>query len=183
MWAKESSDVYLKFIQKMPIYEKRVSKLQKFFKTSDLAIWGARSRARTSSRTSCPGEAWFVMRLKSLFASKSRISSFIVEARSVRYSWKLVSFCIIVRDTISESLSGFPQKSQTPIEALWSLRSIDLRVIAHDPSFVKLISKPIRVNIISFVISKRGNSQYPEQIKEVNKLIYLNEIQHWWLIH
>ena len=83
------------------------------FNTSDLAVWGARSRARTSSRTSCPREAWFVTRLKSLFASKSRISYFIVEARSVRYSWKLVSFCI----------------------------------------------------------------------KEVNKLIYLDEIQYWWSIH
>ena len=80
----------------------------------------------------------------------------------------------IVRDAISESLSGFPQKSQTSIEALWSLRSIDLRVIALHPSFVKLrmpqnaslvplISEPIRVNVISFVIYKRGNSQYPEQ--------------------
>ena len=80
----------------------------------------------------------------------------------------------LVRDTISESLSGFPQKSQTPIEALWSLRSIDLRVIALHPSFVKLrmpqnaslvplISEPIRVNVISFVTYKRGNSQYPEQ--------------------
>ena len=80
----------------------------------------------------------------------------------------------LVQDTISESLSGFPQKSQTPIEALWSLRSIDLRVMALHPSFVKLhmpqnaslvplISEPIRVNVISFVIYKRGNSQYPEQ--------------------
>ena len=79
-----------------------------------------------------------------------------------------------VRDTISESLSGFPLKSQTPIEALWCLRSIDLRVIALHPSFVKLrmpqnaslvplISEPIRINVISLVIYKRGNSQYPEQ--------------------
>ena len=87
----------------------------------------------------------------------------------------------LVRDTISESLSGFPQKSQTPIEALWSLRSIDLRVIALHPSFVKLripqnaslvplISEPIRVNVISFVIYKRGNSQYPEQDQLYNFL-------------
>ena len=80
----------------------------------------------------------------------------------------------VVQDTISESLSDFAQKDQTPVEALWSLRSIDLRVIALHPSFVKLrmpqnaslvplISEPIRVNVISFVIYKRGNSQYPEQ--------------------
>ena len=30
----------------------------------------------------------------------------------------------LVRDTISESLSDFLQESQTPVEALWSLRSI-----------------------------------------------------------
>ena len=35
----------------------------------------------------------------------------------------------LVRDTISESLSDFLLKSQTPFKALWSLRSIDLRVI------------------------------------------------------
>ena len=55
-----------------------------------------------------------------------------------------------------------------------SLRSIDLRVIALHPSFVNsrmpqnaslvpLISEPIRVNVFSFFIHKRGNSQYPEQ--------------------
>ena len=32
-----------------------------------------------------------------------------------------------VRDTISESLSDFLKKSQTPVQALWSLRNIDLR--------------------------------------------------------
>ena len=80
----------------------------------------------------------------------------------------------IVEDTISESLSDFLLKSQTPFEALWSLRSIDLRVIALHPSFVNsrmpqtaslvpLISEPIRVNVFSFVIHKRGNSQNPEQ--------------------
>ena len=73
----------------------------------------------------------------------------------------------------------FLQKSQTPAEALWSLCSIDLRVIALHPSFVKLripqnasliplISEPIRVNIFSFVIYKRGNSQYPEQICRIS---------------
>ena len=83
---------------------------------------------------------------------------------------------LLLRDTISESLSDFPQKNQTPVEELWSLRSIDLRVIALHPSFVKLrmpqnaslvplISEPIRVNVISFVIYKRGNSQYPEQLQ------------------
>ena len=80
----------------------------------------------------------------------------------------------LVRDTISESLLDFPLKSQTPVEALWSLPSIDLRVIALHPSFVNsrmpqnaslvlLIIEPIRVNVFSFVIHKRGNSQYPEQ--------------------
>ena len=80
----------------------------------------------------------------------------------------------IVRDAISESLSDFLLKSQVPVEALWSLRSIDLRVIAFHPSFVNLrmpqnaslvplISEPIRVDVFSFVIHKRGNSQYPEQ--------------------
>ena len=63
---------------------------------------------------------------------------------------------------INESLSGFLQKSQTPKQALWSLCSIDLWVIALHPSFVKLrmpqkaslvtlISEPIRVNVFSFV--------------------------------
>ena len=67
-------------------------------------------------------------------------------------------------------------KSQTPAKALWSLRSIDLRVIALHPSFVNLrmpqnpllvplISKPIRVKVFSFVIHKRGNSRYSEQGK------------------
>ena len=90
----------------------------------------------------------------------------------------------IVRDTISESLSDFLQKSQTPADALWSLRSNDLRVIALHPSLVKLrmpqnaslvplISAPIRVNIFSFVIYKRGNSQYSEQENKVTKLLDL----------
>ena len=76
--------------------------------------------------------------------------------------------------TISESLSDFLLKSQIPVEALWSLRSIHLRVIALHPSFVNsrmpqnalivpLTSEPIRVNVFSFEIYKRGNSQYPEQ--------------------
>ena len=80
----------------------------------------------------------------------------------------------LVRDTISESLSDFLLKSQIPVEALWSLRSIHLRVIALHPSFVNLrmpqntsivplTSEPIRVNVFSFVTYKRGNSQYPEQ--------------------
>ena len=43
-----------------------------------------------------------------------------------------------VRDTISESLSDFLLKSQIPVEALWSLRNIDPRVIALHPFFVKL---------------------------------------------
>ena len=88
----------------------------------------------------------------------------------------------IVRDTISESLLDFPLKSQTPVEASWSLRSIDLRVIALHPFFVnlrmpqnaslvQLINEPIRVNVFSFVIHERGNSQYPEQdmIKKWNR--------------
>ena len=63
-----------------------------------------------------------------------------------------------VPDTISESLSDFLLKSQTPFEALWSLCSIDLRVIALHASFVnlrmpqnvslvQLISEPMRVNV------------------------------------
>ena len=62
-----------------------------------------------------------------------------------------------------------------PVEALWSLRSINLRIIALHTSFVKLrmpqnasliplISEPIRANVFSFVIYKWGTSQYPEQI-------------------
>ena len=92
---------------------------------------------------------------------------------SVPFCTKRIS--VVVRDTISESLSDFLQKSQTPVEALWSLRSIDHRVIALHSSFVKLhmpqnaslillISEPIRVNVFSFVIYKRGNSQHPEQV-------------------
>ena len=82
-----------------------------------------------------------------------------------------------VRDTISESILDFLQKSQTPVQALWSLRNIDLRVIAfhlfivnlrmpQSVSLVLLINEPIRVNmvnIISFVIYNKGNSQYPER--------------------
>ena len=33
----------------------------------------------------------------------------------------------------------------------------------QNASLVPLISEPIRVNVLSFVIHKRGNSQYPEQ--------------------
>ena len=72
-------------------------------------------------------------------------------------------FLIFVRDTIIEGLSDFLQKSQTPVQALWSLRCIDLRVITLHPSFVKLrmlknaslvplISARIRTNVVSFVI-------------------------------
>ena len=90
--------------------------------------------------------------------------------------------------TISESLSDILQRSQTPVEALWSLRSIDLRVITLHPSFVKLrmpqntslvllISEPIRVNVFSFVVYERGSSQYPEQVfacffGHVNKKVF-----------
>ena len=44
----------------------------------------------------------------------------------------------LVQDAFSKSLSDFLLKSQTPVEVLWSLRSIDLRVIALQPSFVNL---------------------------------------------
>ena len=65
----------------------------------------------------------------------------------------------IVRDTISEILSDFLPKSKTPVQVLWSLRSIDFRVISLHLSFVKLcmsqnaslaplISEPIRVVVI-----------------------------------
>ena len=85
-------------------------------------------------------------------------------------------FDLLVRDTIRESLSDFLlKKSQIPVEALWSLRSIDLRVIALHPScvnsrmpqnasLVPWSSEPISVNVFSFVIRKRGNSQYPQQL-------------------
>ena len=87
-----------------------------------------------------------------------------------------LSISLLVRDTISESRSDFLLRSKTPVEAPWSLRSIDLRVIALHQSFVNsrmpqnaslvlLFSKPIRVNVFSFVIHKRGNSQYPEQLR------------------
>ena len=82
---------------------------------------------------------------------------------------------ILVRDTVTESLWDFLLKSQTPVDALWSLRSIDLTVMALHPFFfnlrmpqnaslIPLISEPIRVNVFSFVTRKRGNSQYPKQI-------------------
>ena len=83
-----------------------------------------------------------------------------------------VARLIIVRDAVNQSLLDFLLKSQTPVETLWSLRSIDVRVIARRPSFVKLrmpqnasfvplINEPVRVNVFSFVIYKGGNSQYP----------------------
>ena len=62
-----------------------------------------------------------------------------------------------------------------PDEGLWSLRNIDLRVIALHCSFVKLrmpqstslvplISEPIRVNVFSFVVYKGAvGSQYADQ--------------------
>ena len=87
---------------------------------------------------------------------------------------------MLVGDTISESYPDFLLKSQTPVEVLWNLRSIDLRVIALHPSFVNsrmpqnaslvpLISEPIRVNVFSSVIHKRGNSQYKEQDPEIRQ--------------
>ena len=39
----------------------------------------------------------------------------------------------LFQDTIRESLLDFLWKSKTPSKALWSLRSIDLRVIALYP--------------------------------------------------
>ena len=62
---------------------------------------------------------------------------------------------------LMKNLSDYLQKSQTPVEALWSLRSIDLRVIALHLTFVKLripqnaslfllISEPIRVNLRTY---------------------------------
>ena len=77
------------------------------------------------------------------------------------------SMICFVQDTISESLLDFPRKSQTPVEALWSLRSIDLRVIALHPSLanshmpqnaslVSLISEPIRVNVFFLCHSQKG---------------------------
>ena len=43
---------------------------------------------------------------------------------------------------------------------------VTLRV-PQNASFVQLISEPLRVNVFSFVIYKRGNLQYPEQIRAV----------------
>ena len=74
----------------------------------------------------------------------------------------------IVRDTVSESLLDFLQKSQTPVQVLWSLRSIDPMVIAFHPSFVNLrmpqnaslvllISEPNRVNICDLQKGKSKN--------------------------
>ena len=87
----------------------------------------------------------------------------------------MILFEDIGRDTISESLSDFLQRSQTPVEALWSLRSIDLRVIAlllsfvelrmlQNASLVSLISEPIRVKVFSFVVYKRGVRSIPNKI-------------------
>ena len=89
--------------------------------------------------------------------------------------WFKSPFFYLVRDTISESLSDFLLKSQIPAEALWSLRSIDLRVIVLHPSFVNscmpqnsslvpLTSEPIRVNVFSFVIIKGGIHSIPKNI-------------------
>ena len=57
----------------------------------------------------------------------------------------------IVWDSISESLSDFLQKSQMPVQALWSLGSINLRVIALHPSFVKL-RIPQSALLVPFII-------------------------------
>ena len=62
-----------------------------------------------------------------------------------------------------------------PVQALWSVCSIDLRVIALYPSFVnlrmpqntslvQLIKEPIRFGVFSCMVYKQGSSQYPEQI-------------------
>ena len=71
----------------------------------------------------------------------------------------------LVRDTTSGILSDLRQESHTPVQALWSLRSIDLRVIAPHPFFVMklrmpqnaslvpLISGPIRVSAFSGIRS------------------------------
>ena len=40
----------------------------------------------------------------------------------------------------------------------------------QNASLVPLISEPIRVNVISYVIYKRGNSQYPEQVCRNEKI-------------
>ena len=83
-------------------------------------------------------------------------------------------FHTFVRDTVSKSLSDFLRKGQISFQALWSLRSIDLRVIALHPSFMKLrmlqdaslvplISEPIRVNVFSFVTYKRGIRSIPNK--------------------
>ena len=69
----------------------------------------------------------------------------------------------IVRDIINESLSDFLQKCQKSVQALLSISSIDRRVVALHPSFLKLrmpqnaspvllISKPVRVSVFSFMI-------------------------------
>ena len=97
-------------------------------------------------------------------------------AKGLHVSELLQSF--LVRDAIINSHSDFLQKSQTPVQALWSLRSIDHRVIfLHHPSIklrmpqnaslVPLIGEPIRVNAFFFVIYKRGNSQYREQFQSL----------------
>ena len=93
-------------------------------------------------------------------------------------------------DTISESLSDFLLKSQTPFEALWSLRSIDIRVIALYPSFVNsrmpqnaslvpLMSETIRINVFSFVIHKSRNLQDPEQVMKLHELCYVHINYHY----
>ena len=61
-----------------------------------------------------------------------------------------------VWDTISESLSDALLKRQTPFQALWSLRSVDLKIIALHPSFGEIahsqerFARPIdqRANVI-----------------------------------
>ena len=40
--------------------------------------------------------------------------------------------------------------------------------LPQNASLVPLISEPIRVNVVSFVIHKRGNSQYPELISKMS---------------
>ena len=73
-----------------------------------------------------------------------------------------------------KSFSDFLQRSQTSVEALWSLRSIDLRVIAlhlsivklrmpQNASLVPLISEPIRVFPLWF--TKGGVCSIPNKIR------------------
>ena len=71
---------------------------------------------------------------------------------------------------------GFsPEEQEQAVETFWGLRCIDLKFIFHNlsllylrmpqkASLVPLINEPIRVNLFSFMIRKRGIRSIPNKL-------------------